>query len=286
MIKPQELEQDVTTMATLKQLTGVFEGLASMQIARVKNQVLQAQDFFNELWSIYTQIRVGKVFHFGRTIDDSEVIEKELYIVITAEGGFSGDIDHKLITYMLKSYDPDRHDIVVIGHHGAVELSQNGIDYKRYFKLPSKDQNINVAPIAQEVQHYRSTRVFYQTYVSLMVQDVRSISLSSIVEEGGRGVASSSDVISESTYIFEPSVYSVVSHLERSMLQIALSQVILESKLAQYASRFRAMSAANLKAEESLDELKLSYARAKRAVKDERLREVVNGLKQSKKVSV
>ena len=28
---------------------------------------------------------------------DIDVIDKELYIIITAEGGFSGDIDQKLI---------------------------------------------------------------------------------------------------------------------------------------------------------------------------------------------
>ncbi|MEM6997504.1 MAG: F0F1 ATP synthase subunit gamma [Patescibacteria group bacterium] len=283
MIKPQELEGDIRTMGTLMQLTGVFEGLASMQIAKVKNQVLQAQGFFNELWAIYTQIRVDSVFHFGRMLEDEEVVDKELYIVITAEGSFTGDIDHKLISYMLRSYDPVKQDVIVVGHHGAVELKQNGVEYKRYFKLPAKDRNINVSPIIKEVQRYKSTRVFYQTYVSLTIQDVRSIELSSIVEETGKGLKTSADFISEETYIFEPSTHAVVSHLERSMLQIALSQVILESKLAQYASRFRAMSAAHTKAEESLDEVKLLYSRAKRAIKDERLREVVNGLKQTRK---
>ena len=52
------------------------------------------------------------------------------------------------------------------------------------------------------------------------------------------------DIISERNYIFEPSSFAVVAHLERTMLEISLSQTILESKLAQYASRFRAMSAA------------------------------------------
>ena len=51
------------------------------------------------------------------------------------------------------------------------------------------------------------------------------------------------EMINEWTYIFEPSTYAVVAHLERSMMQIAVSQLILESKLAQYAARFRAMSA-------------------------------------------
>src|SRR3712207_7285068 len=59
---------------------------------------------------------------------------------------------------------------------------------------------------------------------------------------------------SEATYIFEPSAFVLVDHLERSMMQIALEQLILESKLAQYASRFRAMSASH-RSEEHTSEL-------------------------------
>ena len=63
------------------------------------------------------------------------------------------------------------------------------------------------------------------------------------------------------------------------MLNIALSQIILDSKLAQYASRFRAMSAANENARESFDEVTLLYHRAKRNMQDQRLKEVMAGLR-------
>lgn len=281
MKRPQEIQKDVIGMSTLSDLTSVFEGIASMRIAQIKNQVVESQNFFDRLWQMYSQLNVGSLFDFGRHVSETEVIDKELYIVITAEGGFSGDIDQKLITWMLQSYDKKANDIVVIGHHGAIQLAQRGVSFKKYFKLPAKDQNINVTPIINEVQRYKSTQVYYQTYVSLMVQDVKRISLSKAVEEQGKDVKKSKDIINEATYIFEPSSFAVVDHLERSMMTIALSQVILESKLAQYASRFRAMTASHERASETLGELKLSYNRSKRAIKDERLKEIINGMRKA-----
>src|SRR5690606_31463576 len=115
----------------------------------------------------------------------------------------------------------------------------------KYFKLPTKDQNINVAPIINEVQQYRSAVVYYQEYISLMVQEVKKIELSSAVQNKAKDTQESDEIISETNYIFEPSTYDVVDHLESSMMNIAMSQLILNSKLAQYASRFRAMSASN-----------------------------------------
>ena len=134
-------------------------------------------------------------------------------------------------------------------------------------------------PLVSEVQKYASTTVYYQTYVSLMNQDVKTIKLSTAVAELGANVEPEADVITESAYIFEPSAHAVIDHLERAMLQIALSQVVLESKLAQYASRFRAMSMAKDKANELSNDMRMLYNRTKRRIQDERLKEMTNGLR-------
>ena len=70
-------------MSTLTELTSVFEGIASMRIAQIKNQVLQATQFFQELWNIYSQLRVDGLFRFGRSQTEVEVSQKELYILTT-----------------------------------------------------------------------------------------------------------------------------------------------------------------------------------------------------------
>jgi len=268
-------------MGIIVELTSAFEGIASMRIAQIKDQVFQSQQFFGELWRIYSQIRVDELFHFGRSQSVEKPIEKELMVLITSEGSFSGDIDQKLLREALKNYNPTKNDIVIIGHHGAIQLAQRGISYVKSFKLPERDRNINVMPIITEVQKYMSTIVYYQSYVSLTKQKVNMIKLSTAVAERGKNVKRGEDLITESNYIFEPSTYEVIDHLESSMMQITLAEVILESKLAQYASRFRAMSAARDKADESFSDLNLLYSRAKRYMKDERLKEIVNGLRKA-----
>lgn len=279
MIKSNELATEKETMATMVELTSAFEGIASARIAQIREQVLMSQEYFGDLWRIYSQLRVDEFFHFGRGKKDVEAVDKELMILITSEGSFSGDIDQRLVTTALKDYDPQKNDILIIGHHGAVQLAQKGVAYVRSFKTPEKDMNINTQPIVKEVQKYRSTLVYYQQYKSLTSQSIQKIRLSKAVMERGQSVAAGEEVIDETTYIFEPDSYAVVDHLERSMMEITLSEVILESKLAQYASRFRAMSAAKERANDTLTDVSLMYNRAKRHEKDERLKEVINGLR-------
>jgi F-type H+-transporting ATPase subunit gamma len=276
-----DISRERDAMSTMRELTSAFEGIASMRISQIKDQVLSSEQFFGDLWQIYRQIRVDELFHFGRSQSVENLIEKELMILITSEGSFSGDIDQELLKEALKEYSPEKCDIIIIGHHGAIQLAQRGVSYIKSFKLPEKDRNINVLPIISEVQKYESTVVYYQNYVSLTKQKIKRIKLSTAVDERGKNVEKTEELITEQNYIFEPSTYEVIDHLERSMMQITLSEVILESKLAQYASRFRAMTAAHDKADESYEDLNIMYSRAKRYLKDERLKELVNGLRKA-----
>ena len=144
-------------------------------------------------------------------------------------------------------------------------------------------------PIIFEVQKYRTSTAYYQQYVSLMVQDVKKLPLQVVVQERGAfedyqktqvdKEQDEKNIISENTYIFEPTTHAVIDHIERSMLNIMVSQIILESKLAQYASRFRAMSAAHDKSKDTYEDLQLAFYHAKRFVADERLKEIVIGIK-------
>lgn len=279
-----DIASEQSAMQSVLGLTNVFEGLASMRIAQIKDQVLSSERFFNELWAIYSQIRINKRFSYGRESDD-KVIDKDLFIAITAEGGFSGDIDQKLIGWMLQSYDPAKQDLIIIGHHGAIQLTQAGVGFKRYFKLPMHDNNINVLPLISQVKQYRSTIVYYQSYITLMVQDIKKIELHGAIEAASKKADKDDHIITEENYIFEPSTEIVASHLESTMLQITLTQTILDSKLAQYASRFRSMRSASEKANEMSGDLKLEYNRTKRFLSDERLKEVINGLRKAEQIA-
>lgn len=282
MRRANELIEERDAMATMVELTSAFEGIASMRIASIRDQALASQQFFGDLWRIYNQLRVDELFHFGRLQTTAEPIQKQLLILITSEGSFSGDIDQRLINEAAKNYDPAKNAIIVIGHHGSVLLDQKEVPYVHSFKTPDKDTSINTVPLINEVKKYTSTTVYYAQYQSLMSQNIRQIQLSNaVLERGSRVSEDSQQVINENNYIFEPNTYAVVNHLENSMMQITLSEVILESKLAQYASRYKAMSLAHDRAQSSYGDVAMMYNRAHRQEKDERLKEIINSLREA-----
>src|SRR3989338_7054520 len=160
-----DLEQAKELSSVMVELTSAFEGIASTRIAQIKDQVLRATEFFGDLWRIYSQIRFDRVFRFGRSQSRTAVSPKELMILITSEGSFSGDIDQKLVSTALTNYDRNRSDIIVIGHHGLVQLMQAGAPVVKSFKMPINDKNINVMPLISEVQKYNSPDTNYAFYL-------------------------------------------------------------------------------------------------------------------------
>lgn len=275
MKRPLEILAEEKSMRTILGLTSAFESLSSMKVVTTKKKVATSNVFFSEVWNIYKNIRVNGMFQFGRRPDEKP-IDKELYLLITAPAGLSGDIDQRLIRLMRKDYDPAKHDVMVIGHHGQQQLDQFGIKYIKYFNLPKKD-TVNVEPLLAIVKQYKETSVFYQNYVSMSVQDVKRLRLSEVIET--KGAAATEDAITEDTYIFEPSPLVVVAHMETSMMRLALMQMIYDSRLAQYASRFKAMTAAKQRSTEEVARLHTEYNRAKRLIVDTRLKEIGAGLK-------
>lgn len=280
MKRPLEIKAEEQSMRSMVTLTSAFESLSSMKIMQTKNKVLISNEFFTEVWNIYKQIRVDVMFNFGRDFSEA-ANEKEVLILITAPSGLTGDIDQRLIREFRDYYDANKHDIIVIGHHGALQLQQLGIEYQGYFDLPKNDY-INVDPLIAEIKKYSKSRVFYQDYISLSQQKIISVDVSDAISSMGK-IADldevGADKITEKTYIFEPDTYAVTAHLETAILRLMLAQFIYDSRLAQLASRFRAMTAAKERSIDSANELHVQFNRAKRALVDVRLREGLAGLK-------
>lgn len=278
MRRANVVEKDMAGIGTLKDLTNVFESLASTQVAKVKSKAQLSQEFFNLLWQRYTAIRVDpkKRLTYREGSNGRKVL-----VLISAEAGLSGDLDMRMIETMQSDYNPSNTDIVVLGSHGASQLSQRGIPYIRFFQVPESDNYVNVAPVINAIKDYEKIVVYYEEYLSLGQQEVRSIDLISHVQEMSEDA--SEGVMTDQDTIFEPSLNEIADQMESTMMSLALSQTILQSGLAQAASRFNAMTVAEDRATELLGEYKLEFHRAKRSESDRRLREVLVSIKKKRR---
>jgi F-type H+-transporting ATPase subunit gamma len=276
MRRPSTIEQEALQISTVEDLTGVFETIASTQVAKVKGKVELSKQFFELLWSRYISIRIDPSDRItNRKPEDGT--SDSVFVIISAEAGLSGNIDQRLIETMLVDYDAKTTDIVVLGTHGATQLRQRGIAYTHYFQVPPTDKYIDVSPVIAAIVPYSRVVVYYEEYISLGDQEIKKIDLISSIKDMAEGVEE--PVVAIEDTIFEPSLDEIADQMEVIMMTLTLSQTILESSLAQAASRFNAMMIAKKRAGELLSDYRLEFHRAKRAESDRSLREVMTTLK-------
>jgi len=281
MRRASAIEKESVQITTIEDLTGVFESIASTQVAKVKNKVDLSGEFFQLLWSRYRSIRIDPSSQItNRTLGEDK--GKKVFVIISAEAGLSGDIDLRLIETMLQNYDAKTTDVIVLGSHGANQLTQRGIRFERFFQVPETDKYIDVSPVIEAVRPYSQIIVYYEEYISLGVQEIKSIDLISRMKSLGETDDSEEEIMTAEDTIFEPSLDDIADKMETTMMTIALSQAILESSLAQAASRFNSMAVAKKRATELLYDYHLEFHRAKRSESDRRLREVMVSIKKKK----
>ncbi len=281
MRRASAIERESVQITTIEDLTGVFESIASTQVAKVKNRVGLSGEFFRLLWSRYRSIRIDPRSRItNRDLGEGE--GKKVFVIISAEAGLSGDIDLRLIETMMQNYDAKTTDIIVLGSHGANQLTQRGIRFERFFQVPETDKYIDVSPVIEAVRPYSQIIVYYEEYVSLGVQEIKSIDLISRMRSLGEVDEDDEEIMTAEDTIFEPSLDDIADKMEMTMMTIALSQAILESSLAQAASRFNSMAVAKKRASELLYDYRLEFHRAKRSESDRRLREVMISIKKKK----
>lgn len=276
------IQSELNQIRTIEDLTEVFESVASMHIARIRNRVVASQQFFSELWPTYRSLRIDPKERVATT----RKIRKGsmAFVAITSEGKLGSAVDEQIIDALLASVpNGKKPDIIVVGTHGFTRLEQHGVHVTKAFALPASDINFGVGEIIEVLQPYDQISVFYQTYESLRTQKIERIELLNAVRELGEGMSEEGETVSSRDYIFEPGISEIATYMESVMMGVALIQVIMESKLAGYAARFNNMSRAKQRAKDLKSEMQLDYYRTKRNERDERLQEIMKVVRHGRK---
>lgn len=274
MRRATAIADEAHEIKTIEGLTGVFESIASIKIARIRGRVVQSKKFFSELWQTYSDLRIDPSEQIGRRKGNDKIA----YLLVTSSGKLSGAIDDMVISRFLDTYNytTDEADIITIGAHGTAKLKEHDITSNKDFALPEADEDFSVLEIINNIKEYSRVVVYYQTYESLRTQKVATIELKTAVAAQSSEVEEHDEnIVSTKNYIFEPSIGEIAKYLESLMMAVALTQVIMESKLAQHASRFNAMNSAKQRAHDLSKDLTMQYHRSKRSESDERLKEIM-----------
>jgi ATP synthase F1 gamma subunit len=269
MNKSRRIHDQLQSVDSIDSITHILESIASIRIRQIKDEVLGSREFFQRLWAIFSQLRVSER-DINRATSQAKS-NRQAVVLITANAGLTGEVDTHLIAKVFSEVDTKNTDFIVYGMHGENLLLQRGIKPVKAFRFPEIGAPIDVNECVQAISSYQTPVVYYPSYSALTVQEISRLPLLDAVQTLGASEKdiSTEQIIFKDNTIFEPSISEVVDYLERMMIGTILTEIILESNLAQYSSRFNAMTAASTRAGNMSKTLRREYLKTKRYESDE-----------------
>ena len=211
---------------------------------------------------------------------DVRDVKRTLYIVITADKGLAGGFNSNIIRQVEREIKDkkDTSSLITVGIKGRDYFKRRGYDIKGEFVLmteePSFSDAKNIGKIVMgmyEKQEVDEVKIYYTEFVSTISQEVKTLKL--LPNEGMREETAGKGTIIE----FEPSPEQVLDYLIPKYIESVIYGALIESSCSQQGARRMAMESATDNAEEMIDELQLSYNRARQAAITAEISEIVTG---------
>ncbi len=216
-------------------------------------------------------------------------------------GGFNSNIIKKVYSSIQKN-ELKKIDLILIGKKGISIHNQAKCDVVAEFNKPDIASGINdVNPIAKMIiddflsEKYNKIMLAYTDFVNASVQIPRfkqllPIDISSEDEYLGKIDAKSSNtnenidktvknkLDKKTEYLFEPSPNAVLDKMVPRFIEVQLFQALLESNASEHSARMSAMHQATDSAGDMIDELTLSYNKARQASITQEIAEIGAGV--------
>ncbi|MCL9886278.1 F0F1 ATP synthase subunit gamma [Enterococcus faecium] len=214
----------------------------------------------------------------------SRPVKKTGYIVITADGGLVGGYNSSILKQTMSILEedhqsPDDYVMIAIGGTGADFFKARGInlayELRNLSDQPSFDEVrkiVNMATTMYQNEVFDELYVCYNHHINSLTNQFRVEKMLPISDLDPEEATTF-----EQEYIFEPSKEEILSQLLPQYAESLIYGAIVDAKTAEHAAGMTAMKTATDNAANIIDELTVSYNRARQGAITQEITEIVAG---------
>ena len=214
----------------------------------------------------------------------SRPVKKTGYIVITADGGLVGGYNSSILKQTMSILEedhqsPDDYVMIAIGGTGADFFKARGInlayELRNLSDQPSFDEVrkiVNMATTMYQNEVFDELYVCYNHHINSLTSQFRVERMLPISDLDPEEATTF-----EQEYIFEPSKEEILSQLLPQYAESLIYGAIVDAKTAEHAAGMTAMKTATDNAANIIDELTVSYNRARQGAITQEITEIVAG---------
>lgn len=276
----RDIKREIKSKQSMKQITKAMEMVAASKLRRAQGAATAARPYADKLKEVVASIAAGTK-DVKHPMLETRPIKKTGYLVITSDRGLAGGYNANILrkvtqTIKEKHKSTDEYVLFVIGRKGR--------DYFRRRSMPIVEEVVGLsdAPTFADIKSvataavqkfaegaYDELYLYYNQFVNAITQiptESRLLPLDEISE--GTTV---------SAYEYEPSPEGVLEVLLPKYAETLIYSAVLDGKASEFGARMTAMGSATKNATKMINQLTLTYNRARQAAITQEISEIVAG---------
>ena len=276
----KDIKRRIKSVQSTMQITKAMELVASSKMRRAKERALSVRPYFNAMYE--TVARLASVTRDGDSVyTRRREVKNSLYIVIAGDRGLAGGYNSNVFKLAAAEMEGRNASVITIGkkaqEHYAKRQWPVAADYPGVAEtMRISDTHEIVGSLVEAFCSGRADEVFlcYTEFVSPLQQEAKCIQLLPVSFERKENVdKGGAHVLTE----YDPSPEAVFNAVIPEYLYGVLYGAVVESYCSEQSARRMAMEAASDNAGEMIENLNLSYNRARQAAITQEITEIVAG---------
>ncbi|MBU5427834.1 ATP synthase F1 subunit gamma [Tissierella pigra] len=275
----REIKRRIRGISNTKQITKAMELVSSAKLKRARERLDKSRPYYETVLHNIQEI-LGSTGNVKHPLLDIREVKSSLYIVIAADRGLAGGYNGGVIRLAEKRIREQNKDakIIAVGSKARDYFTKRNYNIVGQFIGISEDPQFSdareIGSLAmdlyenKDVDEINLVYTMFKGTISQVPTIIKLLPSNEIDEE-----KKERKTITE----FEPSPEEVLEYLIPKYIQSSIYGALIEASSSEQAARRVAMEAATDNAEEMIDELNISYNRARQAAITMEITEIVSG---------
>lgn len=275
----KDIKRRIRSIRNTRQITKGMELVAAAKLRKARNRFEETRAYFETVVSTVRDIAAGSSSGKNPFLEEREV-KRELFIVVTSDRGLCGGYNVNVIKEVISRLeDGKEYAFIAVGRRGRDYLRARGYelagDYAGISESPQYADARQIGDIAAGM--FREGRVdrvsiAYTRFVSTISQEPRVMTLLPVAAGENEAQGKTEDIMT-----YEPSPEAVLETLIPMYVHGSVFGALVEASASEQAARRMAMESATGNANKMIDELILSYNRARQEIITREISEIVGG---------
>ncbi len=288
----REIRRRIRSVKSISQVTRAMQMVAASKMRRAQDQVVATRPYAERAWDVLTHLAAqrtaGEELH---PLLQQRPIETIGLVLITADRGLCGGYNNNIIRRALEFIRVQERPVklVTVGRRGRDQMIRYGQEVIAEFaELPDQPKLLDVTPIARTILGDFTSGVLdivflaYTDFVNVLVHHPTVKELLPIRPILTEDLALKEYVEGErpplvGEYIYEPDPRTILDAVLPRFTELQVYQAILESSASEHSARMVAMRNATENAHDLIEDLTLTYNRARQEAITKEIVDIAGG---------